>query len=50
MSIWQVHAQQTSKWSSTSRLYVPEENDKIFKGLPNVSGIVDGILVVGYDI
>ena len=49
MSIWEIQVQMVTIWSSTARRHVSEEIDEIFKVLPNVFGIADDLLVVGYD-
>ena len=49
MSIWQVQIKKTPLQSCSSRRHVVEKIDEIFRDLPNVSGVVDDILVVGYD-
>ena len=48
MPIWEIQVQTITIWSSTSRRHIPEEIDEIFKELPNVFGIADDILAVGY--
>ena len=35
-------------WSNPCRRYVSTNTDEIFKDLPNVFGISDDILIVGY--
>ena len=50
MPIWQLQIHEIAVWSSPCRRYVPMKNDKILKDLPNLFGIADDILVVGYDV
>ena len=38
-----------SIWSSAGGQYVPKKNQKIFNDVPNVFGIEDDILVIGYN-
>ena len=48
MPIWQKQIQEITIWSSPSRRYVPKKNIKKFKDLPNIFGVANDILVVGY--
>ena len=50
MSIWQEEVGYITIWTSTSSWYVLGKKEKIFKDQPNVLGIADDILIVGYDI
>ena len=50
MSVWQLQIQKTAIWSSPHAGDMFQcKIDEIFKNLPNVFGIADDILVVGYD-
>ena len=49
MLVWQVDIHKTSISNGTSGWYVPVKIDVVFKGLPNIFGIVNDILIVGYD-
>ena len=50
MSDWQVQIQKTTILRSTCQVtYFQQKIDEIFSDLPNVFGIADDILVVGYD-
>ena len=48
MSVWKDHKCKTPLSKCPYRSYVPEKIDELFKELPNVFGIADDILVVGY--
>ena len=43
MLIWQVQIRETAIWIFSTKKWMK------FKNLPNIFGIVDDILVVGYD-
>ena len=49
MSVWQVQIQKTVIWSSPTGDMFQCKIDEIFRNLPNVFGIANDILVVGYD-
>ena len=49
MPIWQIKIQKVIIWCTLARRLVQTKIDKIFKKLPNVFGIANGILVVGYE-
>ena len=49
MSVWQVQIQRLPFGAAPRGDMVQQEIDKIFKNLPNIFGIADDILVVGYD-
>ena len=49
MPVWEIQVHKTAIWSGTSRRYVSAKNDEGFNDMPNVFGITDDILVVGYE-
>ena len=49
MPICQLQIQVIAIWSNPCRRYVPPKIHEVFKDLPNIFGITDDILLVGYD-
>ena len=53
MPIWQIQIPEIAIWRTPAedmfQICSKEKIDEIFKDLPNVFGITDDILVVGYD-
>ena len=49
MPIWQVQIKEIAVWSTPHRDMFQQKIDKILNNLPNVCGILDHILVVGYE-